>query len=312
MSMTSVLKDRNSKTRAFFEERFPVTKGVIREINASLRDAKTIRPTEMVPYGTLGTAFDYRMRYHFALTPSEKLVANIGATFSILGGYGKDGSLVGYKMATSQSEYIIKRFFQDLDETLNWIQPVGRRIGEGEEDLLLRYCVVLALLEECARALMSPNSPLFSIDENSTTEDLLNLAESHWINDLNVLTQRMANRFDPEKYGKISLNPTFSGSRDVGGADADLILDGCLLEIKCTIKDKIEKVQVYQLLGYALLDYDNQYELEKAGFYMARQDRLFVWPIAELLERLRMKPLPALPELRQEFRETLASSKLGH
>ena len=312
MSMTSVLKDRNSKTRAFFEERFPVTKGIIREINASLRDAKTIRPTEKVPYRTLGTAFDYRMRYHLSVTPSRKLVAYKGAIFlPFLRLYPDEHDEILYKLSDWLSNDTIVNFFQNLDVTLTRIRPVGRRLDAGEEELLLRYCVVLALFEECARTLASPNSPLFS-QENPTAEDLLQLAQPHWIDDLNVLTQRMANRFDPEKYGKISLNLTFSGSRDVGGADADLILDGCLLEIKCTIKDKIEKVQVYQLLGYALLDYDNQYELEKAGFYMARQDWLFVWPIAELLERLRMKPLPALPELRQEFRETLASSKLGH
>ena len=42
-------------------------------------DARTIRPGTGVPPGTLGTAIDYRIRYHLAVTPSEDFVAAHGA-----------------------------------------------------------------------------------------------------------------------------------------------------------------------------------------------------------------------------------------
>jgi len=40
---------------------------------------------------------------------------------------------------------------------------------------------------------------------------------------------------------------------------------------------------VYQLLGYALLDYSNQYKLQVVGVYLARRGLLVRWEIAELL-----------------------------
>src|SRR5262249_12524735 len=44
------------------------------------------------------------------------------------------------------------------------------------------------------------------------------------------------------------LNPTFDSSLDVGGADADVILDGCLLEFKASIEPKLYSQTLYQLL----------------------------------------------------------------
>ena len=314
MSLTSVLKDRNSEARTFFDERFPNTQKIVRETNALLRNAKTIRPAEEVPWGTLGTAFDYRMRYHFAVTPSEELVAYKGAKrVSNEDGWVVDGQStpnIWYREETSLAESTVEGFFRDLDETLIKLRSVGRRLDNGEEELLLQYCVVLALFEQCFRTLASTNSPLFSVGKNPTTEDLLNLAKPHWIEDLSALTQGMENQVDSQKFVKISLNPKFAGSIDVGGADADLILDGCLLDIKCSANAKIGKLEVYQLLGYILLDYDNQYELERTGFYMARQCQSITWSINDLIGHLMGKTPPALSELRQEFKEALGSSWL--
>ena len=315
MSLTSVLDDRKSKVRALFEERFPNTREIVRETNALLRRAETIRPNGTVPFATLGTAFDYRMRYHFAVTPSEELAAWKGARRV---SEGDDWIPVGenawYRAESplgtpSLSEETVENFFRDLDKTLANIQPPGQLLPPNQEESLLRYCVVLALFEETYRARVRRDSLLFSIGKNPTTEELLSLVKTDWIDDLRILTQGMAKNFAAGKYSKVVLNPTFSGSLDVGGADADMILDGCLLEIKSTVKASIEKLHVYQLLGYILLDYDNEHELEKAGFYMARQCQLVTWPINDLIGRLMVKTPPPLEELRLELREAAISSK---
>ena len=316
MSLTSVHDDRNSRARAFLENHFPNTRKVTGETNSLLRKLETIRPNENVPWTTSGTAFDYRMRYFFAVTPSEELVAWKGARQlsdeDIRVPAGED---VWYAAKASEgSPYLskgtIESFFRDLDETVSRIQPVGRELNQEEEELLLRYCVVLALFEDCARAVPPQGSPLFSVGANPTTAELLKLAQRHWIDDLGALTREMVKEFGSVAYSRIVLNPTFSGTPDVGGADADLILDDCLLEIKSTVKASIAKLHLYQLLGYMLVDYDNWYELERAGFYMARQRQLFIWPISDLIARLMTKAPPKLMDLRQEFRETLASERL--
>ena len=316
MSLTSLLGNRNSNVRAFFEERFPGTRKVTGEVNALLRGVETIRPVKNVTWTTMGIAFDYRMRYHFAVTPYQELVAWNGALkvsdSEIMVSVDED-AWVGVKALLripplapgdpSLSKETIESFFGSLDETLSEIQPAGRMLNREKEELLLRYCVVLAHFDACFRAKPSPTSPLFSIGKKPTVDDLLNLAEPHWIDDLRVLTQGMVNKFDLAAFGNVVLNPTFSGSSDVGGADADLILDGCLIEIKTTIRASIEKMHVYQLLGYVLLEYYDDYKLENAGFYMARQCQLVTWPIKEILERLMPDKPPALTELRREFRE---------
>ena len=65
MSLTSQLDNSSSPIRKFLEERSPNTRAVTSEANAQFRKVETIRPSEPVPWGTMGTAFDYRARYYF-------------------------------------------------------------------------------------------------------------------------------------------------------------------------------------------------------------------------------------------------------
>ena len=84
----------------------------------------------------------------------------------------------------------------------------------------------------------------------------------------------------------------FRGGRDVGGADGDLILDGCLIDIKTTIKPIITKLYLYQIIGYALLDYDDTHKIHKLGLYMTRQNELLEWTVSELLGQVMEERLP--------------------
>ena len=102
--------------------------------------------------------------------------------------------------------------------------------------------------------------------------------------------------------GHFVLNPTFDGSVDVDGADADFILANCLIDIKSTISPKISKLFLYQILGYAILDYSDQYHLGEVGFYFTRQGVTLQWPISDLLYELSSGRAPALGELRDSFR----------
>ena len=293
MSLTTELDDSGSPTRRFLEERFPNTRKVTGEANAMLRKAEKIRPSSSLPWGTLGTAFDYRARYYFHVTPSEELVAWRGALQCVI---------VPPELATD--------FFASLDETLARTGPEGQLLEPGDEELLARYCIVLALFEEFERPGATRaygSSPLLGVGPTQTVDGLLNVAERHWVDDLCQLSEAFFHAFDGRFSDDAVLNPTFQGGGDVGGADADIIVDGCLMEFKATVKASIEKVRgLYQLIGYLLLDYDDEYGIEKLGFYMARQGQVIEWSVADLFERLMDRGSPSLPVMRQEFRDKIA------
>ena len=311
MSLTSQLDDRNSHIRQFMETRLPETTPVVREANKILRAAETIRPTGAVPWMVLGTAFDYRARYHLEVTPYRDLVAWAGARnvsdSPIMVEVSPEAwvGFMGVKGGPKLSKDVIEAFFESLDNVIEDLSPVGRQLDREDEDLLNRYCVVLSYFEDCARARPRPDAPLFSLGEEPTLEQLLALVQPHWLDDLSVLSARFIDNFERRLPRRMVLNPRFKGSRDVGGADADLILDRCLFELKSTVKASISKVALYQLVGYALLDYEDAHGLEQVAFYMARQGESIEWSINDLLERLSGDSEPTLAELREELRGLL-------
>src|SRR5262249_4050351 len=98
--------------------------------------------------------------------------------------------------------------------------------------------------------------------------------------------------------------PSFLGSRDVGGADGDLIVGSCLIDIKTTMKDTLERRDAQQLLAYALLDYDDCYSLDEIALYFARREALIRGPLAELLAEAAGEPVE-LAGARADLRSAL-------
>jgi len=68
-------------------------------------------------------------------------------------------------------------------------------------------------------------------------------------------------------------NPSFSGDFLVGGADGDWFIDDTLFDFK--VVDKISAPWVrkvlMQLLGYLILDLDNDYQAKHIGIWLPRQ-----------------------------------------
>jgi hypothetical protein len=199
----------------------------------------------------------------------------------------------------------IDDFFAALEETLRQLSPVGRRLGRDDEEQLGGYCIVLAYLEELARAgqWAAKRSPLF-IQAPKTVSTLLALAQSHWRDDLCTLSWMAHDRLGEFFSHPAVLNPVFEGSHDVGGADADLIVDDCLIDLKATIDPKPSADALYQLLGYVLLDYQDEHQIRSVGVYLARQGVLLRWRLDDLLIALTgIHPVPAIGELRAEFQD---------
>ncbi|MEU5666495.1 hypothetical protein [Streptomyces longwoodensis] len=90
--------------------------------------------------------------------------------------------------------------------------------------------------------------------------------------------------------------PVFAGSADLGGADADFIVDGLLIDCKATTRPySLNRSAVQQLAGYLLLDYDDAYRMDRVGLYLSRHGALITWTVPDFLNCLGATlPLPAL------------------
>ncbi len=293
MSLTSQLKDHSSPIGAFFRTRFSHTSSISHMANPQLRAAQQILPQnrESYPYSLIGMAVDYRLRYYFTITQEDGLVANAGAAKLIR-------RIPEYSVQTMQN------FFAGLSQALENVQPCGRMMKDDAEILLARYCFVLALFETVYRSGLVPEM-LFVPDIKATVEDLLGTAQDCWIEDICAIS-RLFYRTQPHLLTKpFILNPTFTGSTYVGGADADLIVDGCLLEIKTSVQNSLDTAWLRQLVGYALLDYDDKYSIQSVGIYMARHGILLKWPIEEYLRLLAGDDDVSLISLRQELSKAI-------
>jgi hypothetical protein len=99
----------------------------------------------------------------------------------------------------------------------------------------------------------------------------------------------------------LALNPRFAASGALGGADADLIADGTLVDVKTSKDAKIDRALVWQLLGYVLADLDDEHKIERVAVYFSRQGELRSWAVPDLIALLAGQEV-RVSDLRGEFR----------
>lgn len=127
---------------------------------------------------------------------------------------------------------------------------------------------------------------------SSYTDHLPNEISDTEINELQQLFNLIPwNKFSPEN--NLFLNPTFgTGSTLLGGADADIVLDDIIIEIK-TISTARPQIRDHrQLVGYALLakyfglnDKPEAHDINQLGVYLSHSGELFNWPLYEILDQ---------------------------
>lgn len=301
MSLTSHLDDKSSPIRHFLYENFPNTQPFLKESRQVIRTSTTLRPSGPVPYSTIGTALDYRLRYYFEVTPKEELVAWLGCLIST----GRTTLVADNPPINTE---LADEFFASLQDVLDTLQPKHRMLNRPDEERLAKYCFVLALFEQVFRAGLGIRSPLFE-QKFTNFQELLKLATMTSVNDMCELSFLFYEQFKGAFQSSVVLNPAFAGSRDVGGADADFILDGNLVDIKATVNPKIDSIWIYQLLGYVLLDYNDEYGITSIGLYMARQGLSFEWSLQDVLNILGNDSTLSLTEIRGQFEEVAKNLK---
>lgn len=309
-----------SPLRKFFDEQFQRTAFLADATVQRLREAvplvpaATVRPT---PYSTLGTAIDYRLRYYFQVRPVHRLDAHRGARW-LTSSWPGPGVTVplprtrgsGVNMAVSLP-LVVHRAFQGLETVLAQAPPVRRRLDPPREAVLCRYCFILALLEEILR---NPGdttaSPLWQLGSAASLDDLLALVDSAWVEDLCRLSWRFADRCATFLTQPAWFGPRASSQVGGFGASADLLVGGCLIELKTTIRPVFDRTWLYQVLGYVLLDQTAGQRIGGIGFYFPRQGVLLRWGLATVLPRLTDNPNVRLADLRELFWRVLMQMKM--
>ena len=298
MSLTSHLKDKESPVQRFIAETFPNTRPPLADCREAMRESPLILGDGVagVGYSYVGRAIDYRIRYHFAITPIEDLWAFDGALL-VLG----EGRWIPERFQLTDA--CVGGSFKTLDLAVDAIAAHRRHPTHAEERSLARFCLVLGAFEAVARAgPVTWPPPYFSGSLPETEDELLELVPDDWVEDAAALGAAFAERYPSWHGADAVLNPEFAGAADIGGADGDLIADGCLWEIKTTKERGLKGVVLHQLLGYALLDYDDKYAIDRIGVLLPRQDTRVSWPIRELIATMSGRDDLQLPELRREFR----------
>jgi len=306
MSLTSCLADPQSSISRFLSAELPAVKALASDFRSRLpQHPDTVQPQEAGPisYRSLGQAIDLRLRIGFGTPVGSPLLSGVVLTAQILADVRSPAAALS-----------AARVGQELLDQLRAQPPAapGTLVKEpAAEERLARMCFVAAWFEEVFRGGMRPSHPLLHADLSRGLDGVLEEVPGYVAGDLAAQAAR-ADRPDALQWVLAAppqqrvCGPTFAGSNHVGGADADFIVAGRLVDCKATIHPrKISRDQLYQLAGYLLLDYDNRYGIERVGLYLSRQGQLIEWEAGHFLRLLGARR--QLHELRQVCRAVLTS-----
>lgn len=240
MSLTQMLK--LAPIKAMFKEAFPVAKPRL--------EGDLLAPPISGRASHIGTAFDYLLRFHLERTFAPSVTTKWIAEHAIT---ALDRGAIEYD----------KGWLADAKSKLRAAQTAHHNYldtGKVGDDLI-RSAFDLVQLDVFYRTGRTYD---FVTAENADVDDLRNL-----------LT--VAVRCFPKPSQTCYLNPNFGeASSLVSGADADLIIDGVLIDIKTTKTLSFKQDMYNQLIGYYLLsrlgrinDKENV-DLSSAGIYFAR------------------------------------------
>lgn len=267
MSLTGELHLKTTPLRIWFDRTFPTFKAV--QPSARWTGPLGVAPLASVPWrGRVGTAFDYRVRWWWPWTPSVRLIG-MEAVAPIFLGENSTDSLRRYLDTTIAS----------LAATTSRGEP-----SDDVEDHLARAALVLAQLETVQRSHLPPDPASTGIAKGASVEAMLATQDARAVDDVIALSRAARDPLARFVNRSAVLNPTFSWSNRVGGADADLIVDGCLLELKTSCDTGLTGEVARQLLGYILLDGDDRYQIRDLAVFYARRPQVLRWPVAEFVD----------------------------
>lgn len=291
-SLTAAIDDKQSPLRRYLDATFPNTRALTTPHTLNSPPLR-VPGTSGVNPGTIGTAFDVLigLRYQpntipVVARPFARWRPDLAAGWAnLLNEVANDETLIeaaAWAYALAIEAYRSPVMPDALDDLLD------EKGGFNEYDLLAiataEAVEELATLEEVAETHLYPHlGPVPAPDDP-----------------LDPGRRRAAAWTDPEPVEPpLIFAPTFAASA-LCEADADLISDGTLYEIKTrlgtkrpdeTRVDTIPTIDLYQTICYALFDTHDTYGIHSIAIYSARYGRHTHWPLDQLLATLAERPV---------------------
>lgn len=190
-------------------------------------------------------------------------------------------------------------------EVVSSVVQVAQKVSAGglsdasDKELLARACWALALCTEVYRVGLMLGSPLRLLLRGGSfvSEEVVALAPPDALRQMAELDAVARERFYPTvgQAKRVDLGPTFACS-ELCAADADLIADGVLIDLKTHLgpknprtgvrSDSMRLLDLYQLVAYALFDTTDEFKIQAIGGYSARYGNLITWPLGESLNTM--------------------------
>ncbi|MGT2462947.1 hypothetical protein [Sinomonas atrocyanea] len=266
-NLTSAVADKSSPLRQYFDQRFPNARPLQKDYRSRAGELRV--PGGTANGGTLGAAFDFRMR------------------FLIDASYVPDIALHAFRARP--------RYKRAVRAVIKHAQKAAKGSSSVELD---RACWALALCTEAYRAGLGVVRSLMQLasEGDFTKAGLLLLAPDDALRQLAALDELARGHLLQCLSAPFHLGPTFDGSRFCP-ADADVVSDGLLLDFKAGLKGgALSKEELYQLLGYTLFDRTDRYGINRIGIYAARYGALITWDLAPTLDLLAGEPVDVAQE----------------
>jgi hypothetical protein len=270
MSLTSFLRIKDVKER--FRQQFVMPKFAVSK--------DLLAPPQSTHYTLVGTAFDYLMRFYLERLNPNAVTSHWVAEHSITHPLSP---LLEDVVISAQTGEVISYTETELAKMARRIIDQAKidyreHLSSGHiTDQLIESALRLAQLDPVYRAGF--------IDENLGTvheEDVADLR-----NLISIVPP------EPFKAAHLCLlNPAFGeASALVGGADADLVIDNAIVDIKTTKKLQLQRSHFDQLVGYVVLheiagvgELTPRPEISKIGIYFSRHAYLHTIDVQSVIQ----------------------------
>lgn len=313
MSLTSCLKDPTSAMSRFLAEHLPSPEYALSDYRARLaRYAAPVRPAagagQRPEYRMLGHTIDHRLRISLG-APTGAPISE-GVVRAVI---DDDGWPSREVIDTVQAAGTVL-----LEELGTYESEDGQPLvlEDEAEERLIRLCHLSSSFEAIFRHVgWVRGNTLGLTPPGACLDDMVDAVPPYIVDDIRGQMELAAQPGPFEHLRQLAApqricGPVFEGSLHVGGADADFVLAEALVDCKATIRpERMGRAELYQLAGYLLLDYSDNYSIDTVGLYLSRQGALIDWSIADFLGL--MGAQMHLPDLRAACQYALTDGTAG-
>lgn len=302
VSLSSLLRAGSGPVWDWFATRFSETQRVCTDCNRQLRRGPATEPCVVPPvpgtdHGLVGTAVGYLFSAHLREDALNHTVATHAARLLDRPMRGRG------KFPPSLVERVVIEQIRDL-------RPWAVAVGDEEWSALCHLVCILARFEQYYRAgptvLPYLVNPLTN-HSNNLGKLAAALVNPPTLDDVSALARiTVEDHIGIRESRELHIGPTFEQSVALGGADADLIYDGTLVDLKSTSQARVVgREELWQLLGYLFADSDDTYKVQRVGFAALRRRSTVFWAAQEFIDALAGGPAEPLEYWRREFARLL-------